>query len=291
MDKVNIKVNNLLSGFTIKEVLKCFNVGRSKIEEIRVNKISFLNQKNVSIDSVVNKGDILSFSLNEKINFLPSPLKIEVLYEDDYLLIVNKDKGLLIHPDGNNKEDTLVNRVASYYYENKIFREVRPIHRIDLDTTGIVIFAKDFITHAKLDEMISKHQIKRTYLALCQNRFKDLEGVIDKKIGRDRHIKGKYRVSNSSESKSALTYYKVVKQLKGYALVELNLKTGRTHQIRVHMSYLNHPLLGDMVYGGSTQKIGRVALHSYQVDFLHPISGEYVCVKCPLPLDMEKLVK
>ena len=289
MDQIKIVVNKEYQDLNIKEFLKCFNVGRGKIEEIRVNKSCVLNGKITSLEEVLKENDELVFLLDEKINYEPYNYLLEVCYEDDYLLIVNKPSGMLVHPDDESNTTTLVNVVANYYYEKKIFRNVRYVHRIDYDTSGIVIFAKDFLTQGKLDEMISKHELKRYYLAFCHNKFKNNKGEINLPIGRDRHQNNAYRVGKSSKSKEAITDYEVINSYKNYSLVKLLLKTGRTHQIRVHMSYLNHPLLGDKLYNGKDDLISRVALHSYEVKFIHPITKEYIDVVCKLPVDMERL--
>ena len=291
MDFVKLKITKEYEGLTIKEVLKCFNIGKGKIEEIRVNQSFVLNEEKVSLETKVKSKDILKFFIKEKVDFVPYRVPLEVVYEDDYLLIVNKPSFMLIHPDDEYNDQTLVNVVSAYYYDHKIFRNVRYVHRIDYETSGIVVFAKDFLTAGMLNLMIEKHTLKRFYLALCMNRFSSKEGEINKPIGRDRHVQNKYRTGNSSNSKNALTYFQVEKEYKGYSLVKLNLETGRTHQIRVHMSSINHPLLGDSLYGGKKDLINRVSLHSYQVKFNHPVTKEYMDVVCPLPIDMENLLK
>ena len=291
MDSVRIVVKKEFNQMSVKELLKCFNVGKGKIEEIRNTFAIKINKENASLDSIVSTKDEVTFYFTEKIEYIPYSIKLDVIYEDEYLLIVNKPVGMLIHPDNEDNNQTLVNVVASYYYENRIFRNVRYAHRIDEETSGIVIFAKDFITLGLLNDMIFNKTLKRYYLALCHNKFKNLKGEVNASIGRDRHQSNKYRVSSSSMSKSAKTNYEVVKEYRGYSLVKLLLDTGRTHQIRVHMSYLNHPLLGDSLYGGRKNLIGRVALHSYQVKFNHPITNEYLDVICPLHNDMKGLTK
>lgn len=291
MDKLNLIVKKEFDNMSVKELLKCYNIGKGKIEEIRNTYKIKVNNLDANLDYIVKAKDLVTFFFVEKIDVQPYPLKLDVVYEDDYLLIVNKPSGILIHPDNEENQQTLVNMVSNYYYENKIFRNVRYVHRIDEETSGIVIFAKDFITMGLLNHMIEKHDVKRYYLALCMNKFKNLEASINKPIARDRHVNNKYRVGNSSNSKNALTHYQVIKEFKGYSLVKLLLETGRTHQIRVHMSYLNHPLLGDTLYGGSNKLISRVSLHSYQVKFTHPITNEFLEVTCPLSEDLERLVK
>lgn len=290
MDQIKIEISNQHDGMTIKEFLKSFNIGRSQIETIRNSKMVELNNQLVNLDVVIKKGDQLSFGIKEKIDFEPWFINLDIVYEDDYILIVNKPSKMLIHPDESTNQKTLVNAVSGYYYEHKIFRNVRYAHRIDFDTSGIVIFAKDFLTLGKLNKLIETHQLKRYYLALCENKFKNKEGTINLAIGRDRHHNNKFRVGDSSQSKEAITHYEVVKEYGKYSLVKLLLEMGRTHQIRVHMSYINHPLLGDELYGGKTNLINRVSLHSYEVKFIHPITNQFVDVICSLPIDMEGLM-
>lgn len=290
MDQVSIKVLRKQNGLTIKEYLKSMHVGRGKIEEIRVNKSAFLNNEQIDLDTSIKEGDILKFVFNEKIDVIPSnEQQLEALYEDENILIVNKPSGYLIHSDGSDTTPTLCSLVASYYYQHKIYRPVRYIHRLDFETTGIVLFAKDFLSEAKLHGDMERHLIKREYVGIATNKFKNLEGKIDSPIGKDRHNSKKMRVSKSGQT--AVTYYRVINSFKGYSLVNFSLETGRTHQIRVHMASINHPLLGDSLYGKESDKIARVALHSSKITFFHPISGELINVLCDLPSDFCAIIK
>lgn len=291
MDKVEFSVLKSFDTFTIKEFLKEYNVGRAKIEEIRVGKTAYLNGVQVNLETVIHTGDILSFEIKEDVDVKPSKESVEVIYEDDFLLIVNKPSGIIVHSDGNDKE-TMCSRVARYYLDHNIKRKVRYAHRLDEETTGILIFAKDFLTLAKINEMVEKHSLNRDYLALVMNKFSPslLEGTINKNIARDRHVSNKFRVGNGDNSKPAITKYKVLSGKAGVNLVYLHLLTGRTHQIRVHMASINHPLLGDTLYGGNKNIINRVALHSYHIDFKHPITNEYLSLNCSMPKDMDKII-
>ena len=293
MDKISIKILDKYDGLTIKEFLKSYYLGRSKIEEIRNSNNVYLNQNKVSIDDKLKKDDILELRFVEKIDFKPSNIEADVLYEDECILLVNKPSGIIIHPEYKDEEkDTLVNRVANYYYHHKIFRNIRYVHRIDLETSGIVLFCKDFLSFSLLNHLMESHLIERKYLALCQNKFKNKEGVVEAPLSKDRHINNKYRVGSSPSSQKAYTTYKVIENKnKKCSLVELLLKTGRTHQIRVHMSYINHPLCGDELYGGNKKLISRVALHSYSISFFHPYTNELIKVTCPLPKDMKEVIE
>lgn len=290
MDYLNIKITRKYNNISVKEFLKQYHVGRATIEKIRVKKLVLLNQENTTLEAIIHEDDMLTFLLDEEVDFIPYDYQIEISYEDEYILMVNKPSGILIHPDNENNQKTLVNVIASYYLKNGIHRKVRYAHRIDFDTSGIVVFAKDFITLSMLNHLVETHDLKRYYLALCHNRFNSLKGIINRPIGKDRHQSNKYRVSDSPLSKTAHTHFQVIKQFSNYALVKLRLEEGRTHQIRVHMSYVQHPLLGDELYGGKKNLISRTALHSYQVEFIHPITNQVIKIIQDLPHDMKKLV-
>ena len=174
---LRIEVNKMFEGLTIKEYLKEYHVGKGKIEEIRVNKLVTLNGKEVNLESKLQENDILTFNMPESINFLPSSTSVEVVYEDEEILIVNKPSGILIHPDGNEvNNDTLVNRVAKYYLDKNDVREVRYAHRIDVETSGLVLFCKDFLTHAKINYEVENHIILREYRALVEGILKTKKG-------------------------------------------------------------------------------------------------------------------
>lgn len=276
MDCIKIKIDKHRALFSIKELLKEeFHVGRSKVEELRNSHSLFLNDVPVSINTKLNIGDILTITFEDEIDFIRDELPIKVVYEDEYLLICDKPSGIIVHPDDKTKRGTLVNMVANYYFEHGIHRKVRFINRLDKDTTGLVLFAKDFLSEAKLHYDIESHNVKRDYLAICLNKFSTLEGTINLPIGKDRHDSKKQVVTRSG--KSAITQYKVKKHIsKKLSLVELNLKTGRTHQIRVHMAHINHPVLGDTIYGEGGD---RLFLHGYRLSLFHPISREYLQVE------------
>ena len=289
MDELKVIISNKHQDKTIKELLKENNIGRGKIEAIRVSKSSFINGSYANLETKLHNGDVLSFNIDEEIDFICEEKEIEVIYEDDYIIAVNKPINMIIHPDDKSKGGTLVNLVASYYKKNNIKRKIRYIHRIDKETTGIVLFAKDFLSEAILLKQINNHQMKKYYLALIEGHLKQNKGQIKANIGEDRHINNKMCVSKNG--KEALTNYKEIKRFKDYSLVEFELITGRTHQIRVHSSYLKHPLLGDPLYGGNYQYINRVALHSYKMEFTHPITNKEILIISYLSKDMNDLIK
>ena len=179
MDNVNIKITSKYNNYTIKEFLKANHIGRGRVEEIRVKKSALVNNEVKPLEYVLKENDILTFIIDEKVDFLSDDKKLDIVYEDDYLLIVNKEANMLVHPDSKNKRGTLVNIVANYYNKNNIKRNIRYIHRIDKETTGIVIFAKDFLSEAILINENESFLIEKIYLALVSGYFKEKEGKIE----------------------------------------------------------------------------------------------------------------
>ena len=273
-------------GKTVYEFLSSFHLGKEKIKLYSKPGHILVNSKQEEVNYLLKKDDKLELIDNLTLDIVPVNKKLNIIYEDDYLLVINKPRNILIHSDGNlNISNTLSNVVANYYKNKGLDIPVRYIHRLDKDTTGIVIFAKDPLTEAYLDDLIDKRILHRDYLAFVEGALeKDI--VINKPIGRDRHVNNKYRISNTG--KEAVTIVKVVKKYKKYTLVRLSLKTGRTHQIRVHMASISHPLCGDTLYGGSLKYIDRPALHSYYVKF-NDIFGREIEITQKLPFDMEQM--
>ncbi len=248
----------------------------------------YLNSNYATINSLLKTDDILMISYPEDIDFVINHKHIDILYEDEHILIVNKKEGIMVHPDDKTKDGTLSNYVAGYYEAKGIRRSVKYLHRIDTLTSGCVIFAKDILTQSYYNFLLSNHEIKRTYLLLAEGVFSNTEGTICEPIAKDRHVNGKKRVGESGLK--AITHYKVIKRHKNYTVLEAMLETGRTHQIRVHFSYIKHPLLGDTLYGGKDNLIKRQALHSYKVEMKDPYTEEDIVVVAPIPKDMFKLI-
>ncbi|WNR45833.1 RluA family pseudouridine synthase [Paenibacillus roseipurpureus] len=224
----------------------------------------------------------------EKPVFKPEAYPLDVLFEDEFTLVVNKPAGMSVHPSEAGQGGTLASAVAHYYETTGQACGIRHIHRLDQDTTGAVLYAKNEWAHVLLDEAMRENRIDRQYVAIAEGRFIAKRGTIDEPIGRDRHHAGKRRVTLNGDQ--AVTHYRVVQQMKSAALVEVELETGRTHQIRVHLSYLGHPLVGDTLYGGSSRGFHRQALHGERLLFPHPLTGDEVVVHAPYPSDFKKLL-
>lgn len=238
----------------------------------------------------VSKGAkvVISFSEPKELSNEPENIPLDIKYEDDDLLVVNKPRGMVVHPAVGNYNGTLVNALLFHCRGqlSGINDENRPgiVHRIDKDTSGLLIVAKNDIAHIGLAKQIKEHSFKRVYSAVVHGRLKNIEGTINAPIGRNEKNRKKMCVTQKS-SKNAVTHYQSIEQLNGFSYVKCNLETGRTHQIRVHMAYIGHPIAGDMVYGpkkGVTKLKGQ-CLHAGLIGFVHPRSGRYIEIEAELP--------
>lgn len=290
------------------------NATRTKVQKLIEAGLALVNGKPVKSNYKVSPGDIIEAKVPiapRPENTIPEDIPLNILFEDDYLIIVNKPPGMVAHPAYANYTGTLVNALLFHTkYLSQINEETRPgiVHRIDKDTSGLLVVAKDDVTHAKLSAQFSKHTIEREYQAICWGRFKELKGEITTKITRSKSDRKKYTTSKS-EGKEAVTFYEVLEEFEFTSLLKLNLKTGRTHQIRVHLSSIGHPVFGDSVYGGRQLHYGselpkiksrlenlleimpRQALHAKILGFIHPHVKKYIRFDSELPEDMKQLIE
>ncbi|WP_275901432.1 RluA family pseudouridine synthase [Cohnella algarum] len=226
---------------------------------------------------------------DEERDFPPDWMELNVLYEDDFTLVVNKPSGIEVHPSEKGQRRTLAHAVSSYYEMSNQNVRIRHIHRIDKETTGPVLYAKNEFAHYQYDKAMREKKIERIYLALAEGVIAQDKGKIDKPIGQDRHHSTRRRVSETGDP--AVTHYEVVERFGDHTLVRLRLETGRTHQIRVHLSAIGHPLAGDGLYGGKRGLISRQALHGERLLWFHPWTGEKLSVSAPLPDDFGEALK
>jgi 23S rRNA pseudouridine1911/1915/1917 synthase len=213
---------------------------------------------------------------------------LDILYEDDFCLVINKASGMAVHPAQPGQGGTLANAVAGYYERTGQSAAIRHIHRLDEHTSGPVLYAKNEYSHWLLDDAMRRKAISRTYIAVVAGIMKQPSGRIAWPIGRDRHHSQRRRVSATGQH--AVTNYEVLETLSAASLVKLELETGRTHQIRVHLSHLGHPIIGDKLYGGPMMSMTRQALHGTELGFPHPLTDEKIAVTAPLPDDMVALL-
>lgn len=290
------------------------NATRSKVQKFIEAGLVFVNGKTVKSSYLVQPFDVIEASHP----IAPRPedteaedIPLDIIFEDDYLLIVNKAAGMVAHPAYANFTGTLVNALLHHSKNLSSVNEAgRPgiVHRIDKNTSGLLVVAKDDVTHAKLAAQFSKHSIEREYWAVCWGIFTKPEGTITANVVRAKHDRKKFTTSDT-EGKHAVTRYKVIEEFEFTSLLKLNLETGRTHQIRVHLASLNHPIFGDEAYGGTQIFYGntlpkmksrvqnlleimpRQALHAKTLGFVHPHTKENVRFDSELPEDFKKLIE
>jgi 23S rRNA pseudouridine1911/1915/1917 synthase len=261
---------------TIETILRNhWQAPKKLIHSMRMAGDIKVNGKSISWTQPLSPGDTLQLHLFKEVEYDVPPTygEIDVLFEDNHLIVVNKPAGIDTHPNHPNETETLANLVAFHYQARGESSRVQHIHRLDHDTSGAIIFAKHPLSKAILDRLLTERQIKRTYNALVHGRLKQKKGTISEPIGRDRHHNTRRRVSPSGQD--AITHYKVLEYKNPFTLVEVQLDTGRTHQIRVHMSHIGHPLVGDILYGGRPI-FNRQALHAARISFPHPLTGEWI---------------
>ncbi len=249
-----------------------------------------VNDKAVSKSYILKDNDVVKASIPEVVEYIAEAedIPLNVVYEDSDLIVINKPKGMVVHPAPGNYSGTLVNALMHHCKGqlSGINGVLRPgiVHRIDKNTSGLLVVAKTDVAHNSLAEQFKEHSIKREYRAIVYGRLKESKGRVDQPIGRDQNDRKKMTVT-SKNSKNAVTNYYVLEELNGFSYIKCVLETGRTHQIRVHMSYLGHPLAGDEVYGHKKviSSLNGQCLHAKTLGFIHPVSGEYMEFDSELP--------
>ena len=265
------------------------NFSRSSIVKFIQNDGVFVNGGRINKRYIPRVGDkiVVLPPVCSAENIVVKEIPIDIVYEDNFLIVVNKQKGIVTHPAIGHYDDTLVSALM-FYTKNlsDLNGEFRPgiVHRLDKDTSGLLVVAKNNFAHENLAKQIKNKTAKRIYLGIVHGIFKNFSGVVDLPIGRNIHNRKKMAVTDKN-SKSATTHYEVLKSFKKYSLVKFSLETGRTHQIRVHLSKIGHPLAGDTLYGGKNDPefLCGQCLHAYKMEFDHPYSGKKMSFFTPLP--------
>lgn len=277
-----ITVPNEWTGKTIQQIFKeVIRAPKKLTHQFRMEKMVLLNDQVANWTAPLEeRSNLLQLRLfnDQPFPIIPVDHSIHILYEDEHLLIVNKPSGVETHPNEEGQTNTIANGVAYYLQEKSEFRHVRHVHRLDKDTSGAIIFSKHALAGALLDQMIEQQKVTRVYVALVHGKLRKKTGMINEPIGRDRHHPTKRRVSPSGQTAS--TTYRVIETYhkKNMSVVQCELLTGRTHQIRVHLSYIGHPLVGDTLYGGK-KVFPRQALHAIKLQFIHPLTWKQMnCV-------------
>ncbi len=280
-----------------KYLAEYLGLSRERIKDLIQQKHIKVNDTQKKASYILHEKDLISFYIPppKKMEILPQEGDIQIIYEDKYLAIINKPAGISVHPSPGVYENTLVNILLSKFKDlSGIGGIERPgiVHRLDKDTSGVMIIAKEEKAHLALSLAFKQREIKKTYLAVVWGNLKENKGKIDAPIGRDLIHRKKMKVTLNN-ARGAITYFEVIKRFDGFTYVKAFPKTGRTHQIRVHFSYIGHPLVGDKTY---TKKRGefpikRHALHAYSIKFTHPITKETLEFKAEPPEDFENLIK
>ena len=271
---------------------------RSFIQKLIKEKSVTVNGKSVKPNYNVNTSDNIDINIPKLIEpqIEAENIPLDILYEDDDLLVINKPKGMVVHPSAGHYSGTLVNAIMYHCKDSLsgINGEIRPgiVHRIDMDTTGSLIVCKNDESHIFIAEQIKEHSVNRRYRGIVYGVVKEEEGTIHAPIGRH-PIDRKKMAINEKNGKDAITHYRVLERFERYTYMEFKLETGRTHQIRVHMASIGHPLLGDTLYsnGKSPYKLQGQTLHAMTIGFIHPRTNEYMEVNAPLPEYFEKILK
>ena len=275
----------------INQILKQeFKLSARLMHKVISNKFVLLNNIPIDTRTIPNKGDIIKVDLNyeeENDNIVPTKMELNILYEDDSLLILNKPAGLAVHPSILHFADSLSNGVRFYFDSIGLKKKIRPVNRLDLDTSGIIIFAKNEYIQECLIKQMNSHTLEKEYIAIVSGILNEKSGTINLPISRKKGSIIERCVSKDGQI--AITDYSVIKELDNISVVKCVLKTGRTHQIRVHFSAIGHPLIGDFLYSSKSDLINRQALHSYHISFIHPISNKIIDIYCELPEDMKKI--
>ncbi|NLI91511.1 MAG: RluA family pseudouridine synthase [Peptococcaceae bacterium] len=284
-------VENQHSGLTVEEYLKqVLKYSGRAIQKLTRKKGILLNKKTVFLQRKIKEGDVLSILSPEDQSYgvVPQEGPVEVLFEDPLIIVLNKPPKMLVHPAGHTFQGTLANYLAYYFQQRGDVFTIRPLHRLDRDTSGCVVFAKNALTQSMLEQQMLQGVFKRTYLTVISGNIEPQTGTLDFPIGKHPTLPNRRTVHEQGER--AVTHYKVIQFLPDMSLVELELETGRTHQIRVHMAHIGHPIIGDTMYGKSSPKIARQALHAESVTFIHPKTGTPITVHAPLYSDLEKVI-
>ena len=272
------------------------NLSRVAVQRLIDNEKILVNGKKTKASYKISSGDEITIEKEElvEVKLEAEDIPLDVIYEDNDILVVNKQKGLVVHPGNGNPNGTLVNAIMARCKDSLsgIGGEIRPgiVHRIDKDTSGLLIIAKHDKAHINMSEQIKDHKVVKTYLALVRGNIKENEATIDMPIARSTRDRTKMAVSKTG--KKAVTHIKVLERFDGFTYIKVNIETGRTHQIRVHMAQIGFPIVGDIVYSNGKNPFNVVGqmLHSSRLEFVHPISGKNMDLEAPIPQYFENVL-
>ncbi len=283
--------------YNVKEVLKEYwEISDRLLIKLKKQQKIFLNGNPTYVDAILKNNDIVSVNLDfeeTSENIVPTKMNLDIIFEDNFLLIVNKPAGIPVHPSISHYEDSLSNGIKYYFNLINLNKKIRPINRLDKDTSGIVLFAKNEYIQESLVKQMKKNIFKKEYLAILSGILNKKNGIINAPISRKENSIIEREINSSGDI--AITHFELQKTFainsQNYSLVKFILETGRTHQIRLHSKYIGFPILGDTLYGSASELINRHALHAFRVCFIHPITKEYITLEIDLPEDIKNLLK
>lgn len=289
-----LKYKNINNKFyNVKEVLKSyFEISERLLAKLKNAHQIYLNNKPCYVSKKICIGDIISVCLDFKEdseNILAKKMNLDILFEDEALLIINKPAGIPVHPSILHFDDSISNGIKYYFDSINLKRKIRPVNRLDKDTTGIVIFAKNEYIQEKLIKQMNKNIFKKEYYAILEGHLEKKFGIIDAPISRKENSIIEREINDNGSF--AVTHFELIENFKfknnELCFVKFILETGRTHQIRVHSKFIGHPILGDSLYGNKSELISRQALHAYKIEFIHPITNKKMMIVADLPVDFK----
>lgn len=292
-EPLTFQVTHQEAGWTIRDVMRRrMGISRKHLSRLKLTDGVKLNGVSAYVSRFVQPGDIVEAQMEaeESNDILPQPMELDILLEDEDILVLNKPAGRIVHPTHGHYTDTLANGIMYHWKSNGQLHRFRPVHRLDQDTSGVLLIAKNKHAHHVLSEQWQANQVKKEYWAIVSGIVRNDKGTIDAPIDRDPEDPKKRIVLPSGYP--SITHYSVVERFLDSTWVKLILETGRTHQIRVHMKHLGHPLIGDEFYGGDTSRgMKRQALHAFSLAFNHPRTSQPIQMQSPMPDDMRYLIK
>lgn len=275
--------------YNVKEVLKAhFHISDRLLTKLKKSKQIYLNCTPIYVTEKIKLHDIIEVNIdfNETSdNIVPIKIKLDIIFEDEALLIINKPAGIPVHPSQNHYTNSLSNGVKHYFNENNLNKKIRPVNRLDKDTSGIVIFAKNEYIQETLVRQMKDNTFKKEYIAILEDNLKENTGTINAPIARKAGSIMEREVSEIGET--AISHFELIENKEEYCIVKYSLATGRTHQLRIHSKYIGHPIVGDTLYGKSSPIISRQALHAYKISFIHPLTKKHIILQAPIPEDMQ----
>lgn len=299
LDSKKYVINEELAAMRLDKAMaiKLSDLSRANIQRLIEEEKILVNGKKVKTSYKTELNDEITVIEDKpkELELQAEDIPLDIIYEDDDILVVNKQKGLVVHPGNGNPNGTLVNAVMAHCKDSLsgIGGEIRPgiVHRIDKDTSGLLIVAKNDKAHINISEQIKNHEVKKTYIALVRGRMKENKATIDMPIARSE--KDRTKMAVSTKGKKAITHIEAIEKFDDYTLLEVNIETGRTHQIRVHLAQIGYPIIGDFVYSNGKNPFGVVGqmLHSQKLEFIHPITGKLMKLEAPIPEYFENVLK